>query len=377
MKRQQQLTEWLQNLYPKQAFSLAPASADASFRRYFRATFAEMPRIFPLPIPLPQAGEGVNVKDVKPLRTLIVMDAPPQQEDCRPFIHVAQLFAEASVHVPQVIAQNLEHGFLLLSDMGNTTYLQALNTDNARELYGDACNALISIQLASKINELPPYDEALLMREMRLFPEWYISKHLRLTLNEKQIATLESVFQRIVQNNLAQPQVYVHRDFHSRNLMFIAPPLSNSLPQAGERTNVKDTFSISPGILDFQDAVYGPITYDLVSLFKDAYIGWREADVLDWLIRYWEGARKAGLPVHEDFGAFYRDYEWMGVQRHLKVLGIFARLCYRDGKDGYLQDMPLVMSYLRRTCERYTDLKPLLRLLDELEPQAQQEGYTF
>ncbi len=330
MNRQQQLTEWLQSLYPKQAFSLAPASADASFRSYFRATFAD--------------------------RTLIVMDAPPQQEDCRPFIHVARLFAEASVHVPQIIAQNLEQGFLLLSDLGNTTYLQALITDNARELYGDACNALIKIQLASKVGEVPPYDEAMLLREMRLFPEWYISKHLRLTLNEKQVATLEAVFQRIVQNNLAQPQVYVHRDFHSRNLMVTLP---------------------NPGILDFQDAVYGPITYDLVSLFKDAYIGWREAEVLDWLIRYWENARKAGLPVHEDFGAFYRDYEWMGVQRHLKVLGIFARLCHRDGKDGYLKDMPLVMSYLRRACERYIDLKPLLRLLDELEPQAQQDGYTF
>jgi len=378
MKRQQQLTEWLQSLYPKQAFSLAPASADASFRSYFRATFAD--------------------------RTLIVMDAPPQQEDCRPFIHIAHLFAEASVHVPQIIAQNLEQGFLLLSDLGNTTYLQALNTDNARELYGDACNALISIQLASKKNELPPYDEALLMREMRLFPEWYISKHLLLTLSEKQMATLETVFQRIVQNNLAQPQVYVHRDFHSRNLMFVEAIslaskeandlLAGSCPLrsdsavgdllAGSRplrsdsgVGEKGNFSISPGILDFQDAVYGPITYDLVSLFKDAYISWREADVLDWLIRYWENARKAGLPVHEDFGAFYRDYEWMGVQRHLKVLGIFARLCHRDGKDGYLKDMPLVMSYLRRTCERYIDLKPLLRLLDELEPQAQQEGYTF
>ncbi len=330
MKRQQQLTEWLQNLYPDQSFSLAPASADASFRRYFRATFAD--------------------------RTLIVMDAPPQQEDCSPFIDIAQLFSEAGVHVPQIIAQDLGRGFLLLSDLGNTTYLQSLNAENARELYGDACNALIKIQLASKANKLPPYDEALLMREMGLFPEWYIGKHLQLALSDKQMATLDLVFQRIVQNNLAQPQVYVHRDFHSRNLMVTLP---------------------NPGILDFQDAVYGPITYDLVSLFKDAYIGWREADVLDWLIRYWENARKAGLPVHEDFGAFYRDYEWMGVQRHLKVLGIFARLCHRDGKDGYLQDMPLVMSYLRRACERYIDLKPLLRLLDELEPQAQQEGYTF
>jgi aminoglycoside/choline kinase family phosphotransferase len=351
MIRQQQLSIWLQNIYPEQAFSLAPASADASFRRYFRATFSD--------------------------RTLIVMDAPPQHEDCRPFIRIAQLFSESGVHVPNIIAQDLEQGFLLLGDLGNITYLQQLNLDNARQLYNDACDALIRIQASSKTNVLPPYDEALLLREMRLFPEWYVGKYLKITLNEKQQATLETAFQRIVQNNIAQPQVYVHRDYHSRNLMFIATPLSNSLQQMGERTNDNSDFSITPGILDFQDAVYGPITYDLASLFKDAYIGWRESDVLDWLIRYWENARKAGLPVHEDFGAFYRDYEWMGVQRHLKVLGIFARLSHRDGKDGYLQDMPLVMNYLRRACERYIDLKPLLNLLNELEPQAQQEGYTF
>lgn len=351
MKRQQLLNDWLTRLYPNQPYTLAPASADASFRRYFRATFSD--------------------------QTLVVMDAPPQHEDCRPFIKIAQLFAAANVHVPQVIAQDLEQGFLLLSDLGNITYLQALNTDSTRGLYGDACNALIKIQLASQENVLPLYDEALLMREMRLFPEWYIGKHLQQTLTEKQSTMLENTFQRIVQNNLAQPRVYVHRDYHSRNLM-VTLPLSNSLPRAGERANEKGDFLISPGILDFQDAVYGPITYDLASLFKDAYISWREADVLDWLIRYWENARTAGLPVHADFGAFYRDYEWMGVQRHLKVLGIFARLYHRDGKDGYLKDLPVVMSYLRRACERYVDLKPLLRLLDELEPQADQKvGYTF
>lgn len=352
MKRQQLLNDWLISLYPDQTFTLAPASADASFRRYFRATFTD--------------------------RTLIVMDAPPQHEDCRPFIHIAQLFTESGVHVPKVIAQDLDQGFLLLSDLGNTTYLQALNIDNARELYSDACNALIKIQLASQENILPVYDEAMLLREMRLFPEWYIGKHLQATLTEKQSAKLETVFQRILNNNLAQPRVYVHRDYHSRNLMYIEHPLSKSPPPAGERANEKDTLLISPGILDFQDAVYGPITYDLASLFKDAYIGWREADVLDWLIRYWENARKAGLPVQDDFGAFYRDYEWMGVQRHLKVLGIFARLSHRDGKDGYLKDLPLVMNYLRKACERYIDLKPLLNLLDELEPQTdQQVGYTF
>ena len=191
---------------------------------------------------------------------------------------------------------------------------------------------------------------------MHLFPEWYIAKHLNVALTDKQHAKLKEVFARIIANNLAQPRVYVHRDYHSRNLMVSEP---------------------NPGILDFQDAVYGPITYDLASLFKDAYIHWEEAEIIDWLIRYWEKARKAGLPVARDFSDFYRDYEWMGVQRHLKVLGIFARLCHRDGKDGYLKDLPLVMAYLRAACARYIDLKPLLNLLDELEPRGNQVGYTF
>jgi aminoglycoside/choline kinase family phosphotransferase len=332
MQRQQQLTDWLHSLFPDTDFTLAPASSDASFRRYFRATFPD----------------GM---------TRIVMDAPPQHEDCRPFLHIGKLFEDAGTHVPHVYERNLEQGFLLLSDLGNTTYLQALTSDNATQLYGAATDALIRIQLASRVAELPRYDEALLRRELNLFPEWYISRHLNVQLTDRQSAKLETVFQRILANNLAQPCVYVHRDFHSRNLMLSEP---------------------NPGILDFQDAVYGPITYDLASLFKDAYIGWDEEQIIDWLVRYWERARKAGLPVHGDFGAFYRDYEMMGVQRHIKVLGIFARLCHRDGKDGYLKDMPLVMHYLRKACERYIDLKPLLNLLDELEPQAdQQVGYTF
>ena len=327
MQRQKQLTEWLKSQFPDDIFELAPASADASFRRYFRTTFHD--------------------------RSLVVMDAPPQHENCGPFLHIAKLFEEAGTHVPHVYAQDLEQGFLLLSDLGDTTYLQALNAGNARELYGAATDALIKIQLASRENELPPYDEALLLREMRLFPDWYIAKHLQVTLDEKQSAKLEEVFQRIIKNNLAQPRVYVHRDYHSRNLMVTEP---------------------NPGILDFQDAVYGPITYDLASLFKDAYIRWEEQQIMDWLIRYWEKAREVGLPVHEDFGEFYRDYEWMGVQRHIKVLGIFARLCHRDGKEGYLKDMPLVMDYLRRACARYVDLKPLLNLLDILEQKKPEIG---
>jgi len=332
MQRQQQLTEWLRRQFPGETFTLAPASADASFRRYFRATFVDG-------------------------RTLVVMDAPPQHENCRPFLHIAKLFEDAGTHVPHVYAQDLQQGFLLLSDLGNTTYLQALKAGSAPRLYDAATDALIKIQLASRDNELPPYDEALLLREMRLFPEWYIARHLNASLTDKQHAKLEEVFARIIANNLAQPRVYVHRDYHSRNLM-----------QVDEN---------NPGVLDFQDAVYGPITYDLVSLFKDAYIRWEEAETIDWLIRYWEKARKAGLPVAADFSDFYRDYEWMGVQRHLKVLGIFARLHHRDGKDGYLKDLPLVKAYLRAACVRYIDLKPLLNLLDELEPREAQTGYTF
>jgi aminoglycoside/choline kinase family phosphotransferase len=332
MQRQQQLTTWLASQYPNQTFTLAPASADASFRRYFRATFAD-------------GG------------TKVVMDAPPQHEDCKPFLHVSQLFENAGTHVPHVYAQDLAQGFLLLSDLGNTTYLQALDTKNSSQLYASATDALIKIQLASRANELPPYDETLLRRELNLFPEWYIAKHLGVTLSAKQQAKLEEVFGRILANNLAQPNVYVHRDFHSRNLMWL------------EENN--------PGIIDFQDAVYGPITYDLASLFKDAYVKWEEADIMDWLIHYWEKARKAGLPVRADFGEFYRDYELMGVQRHIKVLGIFARLYHRDGKEGYLKDMPLVMDYLHKACERYIDLKPLLNILNELEPRNVQTGYTF
>jgi aminoglycoside/choline kinase family phosphotransferase len=361
MQRQQQLTLWLHSQFPDQPFTLAPASADASFRRYFRATFAD--------------GQ-----------TRIVMDAPPQHEDCRPFLHIAQLFQDAGIHVPYVYAHDLTQGFLLLSDLGNTTYLQALGegkADTANALYGAATDALIKIQLATQVNELPPYNDAVLLREMRLFPEWYISKHLNVTLSEAQNAKLETVFARIIANNLAQPKVYVHRDYHSRNLMVVdsnrhSPfPHLNS-PPTGEWANesMREDCSISPGILDFQDALYGPITYDLASLLKDAYIRWEEAEIIDWLVRYWEKARKAGLPVADDFSMFYRDFEWMAVQRHLKVLGIFARLYHRDGKDGYLKDLPLVMAYLRAACTRYIDLKPLLNLLDTLEPKSS-VGYTF
>lgn len=332
MERRQQLQSWIAAEFPGRPFELAPASADASFRRYFRLTFTDDPV------------------------SLIVMDAPPSHEDCRPYIKVAELFGATGVHVPKVIRQNLEQGFLLLSDLGSTTYLDALTKDNAHNLYAEALGALMSIQASSQHSVLPEYDRELLMRELELFPVWYVSRHKGITLTEQQTAQLYEVFDRIVDMNLAEPKVYVHRDYHSRNLMVSAP---------------------NPGVLDFQDAVYGPMTYDLASLFKDAYIHWEEDFTLDLLARYWETARELGLPVRADFAEFHRDYEWMGVQRHIKVLGIFARLCHRDGKDGYLKDMPLVLHYLRKACERYGELRPLLRILEETDPTVTEVGYSF
>jgi len=330
VERLQALQDWAARQLGSDSLDIAPASADASFRRYFRVT-----------------AKG---------RDYIVMDAPPAHEDCRPFIAVARLFADAGVHVPQVLAQDLDQGFLLLTDLGNTTYLSALNENTARDLYLASNDALIRIQQASRPGVLPEYDRALLTRELMLFPEWYVGKHLGASLTDDQMVTLNTAFEHLLANNLAQPQVYVHRDWHSRNLMVSDP---------------------NPGILDFQDAVYGPITYDLASIYRDAYIQWDEEHQLDWVIRYWEKARAAGLPVRKDFGDFWRDFEWMGAQRHIKVLGIFARLYHRDGKDGYLKDMPLVMHYLRKVCERYIELKPLFYLLDALQDKQPQVGHTF
>jgi aminoglycoside/choline kinase family phosphotransferase len=275
-------------------------------------------------------------------------------------LHVQQLFHSAGAHVPEVLAQDLDQGFLLLSDLGDTTYLQALNADNAVPLYADAIAALVKIQLASRPGALPDYDRMLLRRELDLFPQWFLAEHHQLALTPGEQQSLEAVFERILAVNLAEPRVFVHRDYHSRNLMRIAQP-----------------GSANPGIIDFQDAVYGPISYDMVSLLKDAYIEWDEDLALDWLVRYWEQARKAGLPVAADFGEFFRDYEWMGVQRHVKVLGIFARLHHRDGKDGYLKDLPLVARYLRKACERYGELSPLRKLLDRVEDRITVLGYTM
>ena len=333
-ERLNQLQSWLKNISapPVKTDTLRPASADASFRRYFRV----------------DADDG---------STYIAMDAPPPQENVRPYIAVAALLGETGVSVPTVLAQDVERGFLLLTDLGARTYLNQLNLESAHKLYIDAIEALVQFQIHSQPGILPEYDRELLLREMTLFPDWYIAQHLQTTLSEKQSAELKDVFDLILANNLAQPQVYVHRDYHSRNLMVL--PAGN------------------PGILDFQDAVYGPITYDLVSLLRDAYIQWDEELVLDWVIRYWERAKRAGLPVHPDIDTFYRDFEFMGLQRHLKVLGIFARLNYRDGKSAYLNDLPLVMDYTRRAAQRYKELAPLIRLLDALENKAAQVGYTF
>ncbi|MDH6303184.1 aminoglycoside/choline kinase family phosphotransferase [Polynucleobacter sphagniphilus] len=318
------LRGWLKGLEPSWQLdlaTLAPASADASFRRYFRI-------------------ESKNPT----YPTLIVMDAPPQHEPLDAFIEIDLLLFEAGLHIPQILEQNIEDGFLLLSDLGHKTYLEALNDESANALYRDASHALVQMQLASKPNVLPNYDQALLQRELDLFPEWYLKQHLQLELSAIQTAQMRQAFALIIENNLAQEKVFVHRDFHSRNLMVTAQN--------------------NPGILDFQDAVYGPITYDAASLWRDAYIAWPEEMVIDWVIQFWEEGRKSGLPMPSDFGQFYRDFEWMGLQRHLKVLGIFARLFHRDGKDGYLKDIPLVLDYAIATANRYIELKPLARILE-------------
>ncbi len=341
------LSAWLKNLPAHWAIlpeTLSVASADASFRRYFRVEtqHADFP-------------------------TLIVMDAPPTHEDCAPFIRIAQLFATSGVNVPKILEQDLAQGFLLLSDLGNTTYLSALQSDitQADDLYRKAMGALVQLQKTSSAEDLPHYDRERLLNEMMLFPQWYLGVHYQYQLTDAQTLELTRVFNTLLDNNTAQAQVWVHRDYHSRNLM------------------VLDDAAQTPGILDFQDAVYGPITYDAVSLLRDAYIEWNEQQQIDWLVRYWEMARAQGLAVPSAFDEFYRDFEYMGLQRHLKVLGIFARLYHRDGKSGYLKDLPLVLKYTRQVAARYREFGHLLLLLDQVAEQAgeneatTQVGYTF
>ena len=328
--RLHELRQWLHTTPAAGGTGLTPASADASFRRYFRVAGAE--------------------------RSYIVMDAPPDKEDCAPFIRVAGMLADAGLHVPDIIASDTSQGFLLLSDLGPTTYLQALNSANSDALFRDAIAAMVCMQTRVDSASLPAYDEGLLRRELALFPDWYISRHLGQPLDENSRNALDGVETALIQSALAQPVVFTHRDYMPRNLMVSTP---------------------NPGILDFQDAVAGPISYDPVCLFKDAFISWSEEQVLDWTVRYWESGRRAGLPLDSDFGRFYQAFEWMGVHRHLKVLGIFARIRYRDGKPAYLDDAPRFLNYLRPVCARYRELLPLAHLLDHLESKGPQVGYTF
>ena len=323
------LDQQLPELFAEQGWGAVPAatltsaSSDASFRRYFR-----------------WQGAG---------RSLIVMDAPPPQEDCRPFVKVAHLLAEARLNVPQILAADLERGFLLLNDLGRQTYLEVINAENADALFVDAMQALLAFQQLPMATPLPSYDDALLRRELQLFPEWYVQRHLQIELNEQQQAQWQRVSQLLIDSALAQPKVLVHRDFMPRNLMLCEP---------------------NPGVLDFQDAVYGPVTYDITCLFKDAFLSWPEARVRGWLEQYWQQARAAGVPVQAECEDFLRASDLMGVQRHLKVIGIFARICHRDGKPKYLGDVPRFFSYIEAVIARRPELVELGELLASLS-QAQ------
>jgi aminoglycoside/choline kinase family phosphotransferase len=322
--REKHFDEWFavqQTTHGLDRASLRPASADASFRRYLRVDSTAGSRI--------------------------IMDAPPDKENSQPFVQVAGLMQAAGLTVPDVLAWDQANGFLLLSDLGAQTMLQVIDpaAPPPLDLYLKAVDALIAWQLASKPGVLPDYDVALLKRELGLFPQWYIGEHRQFTLDADQQKVLDDAFERITRHNLQWPSVYVHRDFMPRNLMVGA----------------------FLGVLDFQDAVYGPITYDIASLMRDAFLSWDESFCLDVTIRYWDKARKAGLPVGDDFGEFYKGVEWMGLQRHLKVAGIFARLTLRDGKPQYLADTPRFIAYIRSTCSRYMELKPLLRLVEKIE----------
>jgi aminoglycoside/choline kinase family phosphotransferase len=340
-EREAAFQRWLARIAPAHRLvveSVRLASADASFRRYFR------------------------IDTLDAARTRIVMDAPPDKENSAPFVHVAKLMAKAGVKAPQVLDWDQSSGFLLLDDLGPRTMLDAIdpvNADANRPLYEQAVDALIAWQLSSKPGVLPPYDRALLERELSLFPDWYLTKHRGVAIEGQVQEKLARAFDVIVEQNLKAANVYVHRDFMPRNLM------------------VGTDASATLGVLDFQDAVYGPITYDIASLMRDAFLSWEEEFVIDITARYWQKARKAGLPVDDDFGDFYRAVDWMGLQRHLKVAGIFARLTLRDGKPKYLADTPRFMAYIRATTGRYRELTPLLRLIDEIEGTTPATGFSF
>lgn len=328
--------QWLAAIAPRHALiadSVVPASADASFRRYFRV----------------RADSG----------SFIVMDAPPPQEDVRPFVRIAGLIRDGGLNAPRVLECDAERGFLLLDDLGTLPYLQALTDatpERADALMRDAMRALVQFQLRVDGSSLPPYDETLLARELALFPDWLVAHEFKLSWSAAQRQQWDRVCRVLIDSALAQPVVPVHRDWMPRNLMVAEP---------------------NPGVLDFQDAVRGPITYDLACLLRDAFISWEEEREIDWAVRWWDAARKAGLPVADDFGEFWRQLEWMGLQRHLKVAGIFCRLKHRDGKPGYATDLPRFFNYITKVALRYRPLQPLLALVEPLSGQALASGYTF
>ncbi len=331
VSRRGQLEAWLRLILDDRDFTLTDLAADAGARCYFR---------------IKPSGED----------SLVVMDAPVAHNDNQQFAFVANLLASHGLHVPKVSHANLKDGFLLLSDLGDETYLKVLNNENADKLFDDATTALIKLQSITELDLLSRYNAGLMSEELALFDNWYIQQHLNITLEENAQSSLNNVLKLITERCMSQPTVLTHRDYMPRNLMVCEE---------------------NPGILDFQDARIGPISYDVISLFKDAFISWEEEQVLDWTIRYWEKARKASLPVPEDFGSFYEDVEWMGLQRHLKVLGIFSRLKHRDGKNHYILDAPRFLTYARNVAMRYNALKPLLLILDQIEGKTRQFGHTF
>ena len=376
--RQALFGTWLANV--QQAHKLVPdslrtASADASFRRYLRIN---------------SHAQGATT-------SRIIMDAPPDMGECKPFVAVAELMAKAGLKVPEVLAWDEANGFMLLTDLGTHTMKDVIQPDSPPPLglYLDAVETLIQWQLASRAGVLPPYDRAFVMRELELFPQWYVAEYRQVTLDAAQRQVLDKSFAALADSALAWPNVYMHRDFMPRNLMVsdgMAPTLSagaSSLPPKGAHFALGRPGGETPaptlgkpsatrlGVLDFQDAVYGPITYDIASLLRDAFLSWEEDFCLDVTIRYWSKARKAGLPVGDDFGEFYKGVEWMGLQRHLKIAGIFARLSIRDGKPHYLADTPRFIAYIRTTCERYMELKPLLRLVEKVEGIPLPNAYAF
>jgi len=304
---------------------LVAIGSDASFRRYFRW----------------QDGS----------HRLIVMDAAPPQEDCRPFVRMAEHLKAAGCHVPQILAADLEQGFLLLTDLGEQTYLDVLNPANADSLFEDALQSLLLIQQAKLPDNLAAYDAALLQRELQLFPDWYLAKHLGVQFDNAQNRAWQRICNVLIKSALAQPQVLVHRDYMPRNLMLSSP---------------------NPGVLDFQDAVLGPLSYDVTCLFKDAFISWPEDKVEGWLKRYWTLAKQAGISVPNAFADFQKDSDLIGIQRHLKVIGIFSRICYRDGKPRYLTDLPRFFAYLQEVLPRRAELSELAALLADLPQAAEQ-----